>query len=44
MATSLPPSSLPPASRQKLEAVYGTALHLDDGTQLDGGFANNKLW
>ena len=38
-----PPLTLPLASLRKLEAVYGTALHYDDGIQLDRGFANDKL-
>ena len=24
--------------------MYGTTLHLDNGTQLDSGFADSKLW
>ena len=42
--TTPPPPSLPLTSLQKLEAVYGTALHLDNGTQIDGGFADGKMW
>ena len=37
------PPPLPLTSLQKLEAVYGTALHHDNGIQLDGGIADNKL-
>ena len=38
------PLTLPLTSLQKFEAVYGTTLHHDDGTQLDGGFTDDKLW
>ena len=38
-----PPPAQPLTSLQKLEVVYGTALHHNDGTQLDRGFANDKL-
>ena len=36
--------TLPLTSLQKLEAAYGTALYHKDGTQLDGGITNGKLW
>ena len=43
MTMTPPQPTLPLTSLQKLEVVYSTVLHHNDGTQLDGGFANNKL-
>ena len=39
-----PPLTLPLNSLQKLETVYSTVLHHDNGTHLDCGFSDNKLW
>ena len=41
-ATAPPQPTLSLTSLQKLEALYGTALHYNDGTQLDGGIANDN--
>ena len=42
-ATTPPQTILPLTFLQKLEAVYGTALHHSNGTQFDGDIADNKL-
>ena len=40
-AVITPPPALSLISLQKLEVVYDTALHHDDGTQPDSNFAND---
>ena len=38
-----PQPTLPLTFPQRLEAVYGTALHHNDGAQLNGDIADDKL-
>ena len=40
----LPPPTQPLTSLQKLGAMYGTAIHHDNGTQLESGITEDKLW
>ena len=41
--TSPPPAS-PLTSAQKIAAVYGDHIHQNDGTHLDGGVVDDKVW
>ena len=43
-ATTPPQPTLLQTSLQKIEAAYGAVLHHNDGTQLDGSIADDKLW